>query len=561
MDQSTNLIAGQPTMEPVVAIDVQTYRLGFPGGQSTFMLQSPVPSERVPDGKILVRQEQGQNSNQVAFRALEELAKVDGPPQGTYAHGVVRVPRQECDYREGDAVWLFDEEWKLGRRPDQNTIGVVNLRTWKRLGVSLQEIYWVPKYRKLDHSVGEEELLTICGPPIRRASDRRIYVLAIVQRLRVGNHTASATSSNVLQCELREFVVQEIFSYQNMSQLPDGKSKIEGLFRRIMGGMAQMPLSKGCSLAASQEPFSLPFSQAKVGMASALAIPPAEDDGSRFKRDVAALWSKAMANLTAPPGSAWSTLSHPGLQSKTVEGGNEWAGPQPQKICNLPARQCRTPPHIFFVHNATRPSLANLVPTHHHLLDHECPSGGQHEMHCVFTSPRVPKCIIPHTVKHNCCKTRLYPPNKRICQPPALVEAPPANGRVVVKQGSGTVMMTTRTTTTTSVKDEEEYADLPIDVQSMPLDPQRDFDVMGWRDYGAGQRNDLVNGKWICAGLSIEGVVGDLSRVVAARLDAASGPMEGVEKEPETFGDRHMYEDGNVAVYGDDAAMEAGDGE
>lgn len=350
----------------------------------------------------------------------------------------------------------------------------------------------------------------------------------------------------------REFVEQELFRYQNMSKLPDGKSKTEEVFRRVMGDMTEMPLPDVSS--------QLFIPEARAATASALATPPAEDDDSsigvedesRFQRDVAALWSKAMANLTGPPGPPWSALGrHPGLQSRTTEGshGDGWTEAQPRtRTCNLPARQCRTPPQTFFASDATRPSLTNPFPTHHHLLDHECPSGSEHEIHCVYTSPHVPRCIIPTTVKHNCCQTRVFPRNKGIGTPPALrLAAPQATAPggvvVVVKHGSGM----------TSVKDEEVYADLPIDVRPMALDPQRDFDAVGWREYGAGQRNDLVNGRWICAGMSVDGVVGDLPSVMAACVDAATVAVGGREREEsESFGDRHFYEDENVGDYGDD---------
>lgn len=285
--------------ELIVTVAVRNSRLILPNGRSRFLLQCPVPHAGSHDDKILVRQDQDANNNEVTFRAPGQLVSVDDPPHRTYIHGIFIVSRPDENCQKGDAVWLHDANWKPGSKLDPDAIAVVNLRTWECLTVGLWEVCWVPKYRKLEHRDGEEELLTISGPPSRHALTRKTYVLAIVQRMRVVNDTDP--TSDALCLEVMELVEQELFKYQNLSSLPEGTRRIQELFGRLLSGITY----NHANLLDNPNPVSR---EPMAGTASLLATPPSEDVDSpveededpEFERDAQELISEGMANLSRP---------------------------------------------------------------------------------------------------------------------------------------------------------------------------------------------------------------------------------------------------------------------
>lgn len=302
MDDQVPLGLGQRTLgSTTVTVDVQSYQLVFPNGRSEFLLQSPLSHDGPHGGKLLVRQERGARNNEVSFRDPQQLSRVESPPCSTYVHGIILKPPHEGNSRDGDAVWLSDEHWEPGSQIKQHEIRVVNLRTWERLTVSLEDVCWVPKYRKLDRGEGEEELLTVSGPPVRSTSNKLTYLLAIVQRLRGDNYTAS-TSDDGPRLEVKEIVEQEQFKYQNLNKLPDGTKRIKEHFERLLHDHAsnQVPTTN---------PIRPRLREAISRTVSGLVTPPSEyidcyDDeaeDSEFERDAEMLTRAGMANLTRAP--------------------------------------------------------------------------------------------------------------------------------------------------------------------------------------------------------------------------------------------------------------------
>jgi len=155
---------------------------------------------------------------------------------------------------------------------NQTSISAVNLRTWEPITVPLGDACWIPKFRKIDCGVHEEELLTISGPPVKK-KDRKLYLLAIVQRFRLVNGTTT------VEVELREIVEQGSFKYQNLTALPDGKWRISELFHRSLASVApafyEMELEKQTTNPSNT-------GMAQVGRASdqitSYATPPPEDE-------------------------------------------------------------------------------------------------------------------------------------------------------------------------------------------------------------------------------------------------------------------------------------------
>lgn len=287
--------------EAGVTVDIQNYRLILPSGHSTFLFQCPIPQPELHDETFLVRQDQDVYNNEVSFKAPGQLVSVDDLPHTTYAHGVMLASRPGEDCRKGDSVWLYDAHWKPGSELDPTTAAVVNLRTWKCLTVGLREVCWVPKFRKLDHGVGEEELLTISGRPVRHTLSKKTYFLAIVQRLRTGDDLGTNRDGPGL--EIKEFVEQEIFKYQNLCKLADGAKKIKELFDRALSKRTSSPVNP-----VGQSRL-LPRGQTAGPLASVLATPPSEDDDyligededSEFEREAKQLISEGMAKLIRPP--------------------------------------------------------------------------------------------------------------------------------------------------------------------------------------------------------------------------------------------------------------------
>lgn len=217
-----------------ITIEVDCYRPVYLNGFSTVLLQSPVSPERQASNEMLVRQDQGQYKNEVSFKPSAQVSRVSCGSRSTYAHGVLVQSRLDRGHRKGDRVWLTETacEDTYESIKDQRHIVAVNLRTWEPVTVALDDVCWIPKFRKIDCGEDEEELLTISGPPVRK-NDRKIYLLAIVQRLCLRNGTTS-----VQRVEMSEIVEQDCFKYQNLTALPDGKCRISDLFHRSLAAVA-----------------------------------------------------------------------------------------------------------------------------------------------------------------------------------------------------------------------------------------------------------------------------------------------------------------------------------
>lgn len=462
-------------MEARITIAVEAYRPSYATGQNMIHLQSPISSERRPGDEILVRQDRGEFKNKITFRKPEELVKLDGGPRTAYADGVLLRPDPTNGHREGDRLWL-DES--AARRPRAG-ITAVNLRTWEYMTVALDDVCWVPKYRKLDCGEDDlQELLTISGPTVKRP--KRGYVLAVVQRLRHRDGTFEVEG-----LEFREIVEQDLWKYQNLTALPDGSKRIEELFRRTLASVrpdafsyldsdqenATQPSSGGSGTAAgSSRAVSLTPSASDITEGTSLSIDidyslMDEEEDPAIKQRRLALERKVMAKKARKP-----TPLLPG---------------PPPVICNL-GHKCPTPPKIFF--QANMPTLENLYPKHHHQGDHKCPAGAAHELHCVFQFRTDGKgrefvdktsCTIPPSVRHTCCTTNARPPNKPFAPPPPTVQVGAAG--VVVRRARGG-----RGAGVFSVVGEldSDYTDLPVEVEEMPFEPARDLDEVGRRAFG-----------------------------------------------------------------------------
>ena len=175
-----------------ITIEVDYYRPVYLDGSSTVLLQSPISPERQSSNAVLVRQDQGQYKNEVSFKPAAQVNRVSCASHRTYAHGVLIQTDADRGYRKGDRVWLTEtaREDRNVSFQGQTSIVAVNLRTWAPITVALEDVCWIPKFRKIDCGEDEEELLTISGPTVRK-HDRKIYLLAIVQRLRLSSGTTT----------------------------------------------------------------------------------------------------------------------------------------------------------------------------------------------------------------------------------------------------------------------------------------------------------------------------------------------------------------------------------
>lgn len=254
-----------------ITIDVDYYRPVYLDGSSTVLLQSPISPEHQSRNAILVRQDQGQYKNEVSFKPAAQVNRVSCGSHSTYAHGVLLQSQLDRGYRKGDRIWLTEtaREDRSVLVQDQSSIVAVNLRTWAPITVALDHVCWIPKFRKIDCGEGDEELLTISGPPVRK-HDRKIYLLAIVQRLRLGNDKTTVES-----VKLREIVEQDSFKYQNLTALPDGKRRASELFHRSLAAVAPSFLETG-----RQGPSTNPSNtdMPQIGNGPSLATPPPEEE-------------------------------------------------------------------------------------------------------------------------------------------------------------------------------------------------------------------------------------------------------------------------------------------
>lgn len=575
-----------------ITIEVDYYRPVYLDGSSTVLLQSPVSPEHQPSTAILVRQDQGQYKNEVSFKPAAQVSRVSCGSHSTYAHGVLVQSKPDRGYRKGDRVWLTEtarEDKNVSVR-DQTIIAAVNLRTGAAIMLALDDVCWIPKFRKIDCGEDEEELLTISGPPVRK-QDRKIYLLAIVQRLRLSDNTTT-----VERVELREIVEQDSFKYQNLTALPDGKRRTSELFHRSLAAVAPTFFEPGL-----QGPTTTPSSTGMPqvgngpGQIISLATPPPEEETSEN--------ASPNFNISLP---LTEGEDDPDVRRKmqelqrVVEAKKARkckplipAGPTPADTCNLGDR-CPTPHRVFF--HANRPSLENPYPRHHHRPDHECPIGAAHAVHCVFrflagrdvADKRL--CIIPATVKHHCCETNARPVNKTFRRRPEMIDG--GHGSVQVTGGRGTISMVS------GRELELEHCGVPVEVRPMPFVPERDFDELGRRLYGQKEKvgvpedegarpspgkttGDSIEESDDAGQCRLHAVLG-LSREhqqihqgrpcvladpspASARMSARPAPGSAAsrpivleehedEEEPDAFGDRHFYGDDDF-----DEEMDLGD--
>lgn len=258
-----------------ITIEVDYYRPVYLDGSSTVLLQSPVSPERQSSNAVLVRQDQGQYKNEVSFKPAAQVNRVSCGSHKTYAHGVLLQSHAGRGYRKGDRVWLTEtgREDRNVSVQGQTNIVAVNLRTWAPITVALKDVCWIPKFRKIDCDEDEEELLTISGPPVRK-HDRKIYLLAIVQRLRLSGGTTAVEG-----VELREIVEQDSFKYQNLTALPDGKRRTSELFHRSLAAVAPTFFETALQrLTASPSSTGLPQIGSGPAQPISLATPPPEEE-------------------------------------------------------------------------------------------------------------------------------------------------------------------------------------------------------------------------------------------------------------------------------------------
>lgn len=571
-----------------ITIEVEYYRPVHADSSSTILLQSPVSLERQSGNAILVRQDQGQYKNEVSFKPAAQVHKVSCGSHRTYAHGVLLQSSPDRKYRKGDRVWLMDRNVSV---QNQTNVTAVNLRTWTSMTIALGHVCWVPKFRKIDCGEDEEELLTISGPPVRK-QDRKMYLLAIVQRLRLSDEMTT-----VERVEMREIVEQDSFKYQNLTGLPDGEQRISELFHRSLASVAPTFFDVGLQAPVTSLPNRFIPQVGRVSdQAISLVTPPPEEE---LGGDASPDFSISLPQIEDEPDPEVRRKMEE-LQ-RVVEAKKARkckplipAAPPPADICNLGER-CPTPHRVFF--HANRPSLENPYPRHHHRPGHECPIGAAHAVHCVFrflegrNVPDKRLCIIPATVRHHCCETNARPVNKTFRRRPEMVSG--GQGSVQVTGGRGTVSMVSGQDLET-----EQHCGVPFEVHPMPFVPERDLDELGWQLYG---HHEKVRGLVECEGSSTAPSPGDchtgdghgkdgaaaagqcrlyavpgLSREhqqihqgrpcllvnpspgvppsaralpppapgsAASRPIVLEGEDEGEEEEPDVFGDRHFYGD------------------
>lgn len=461
-----------------ITIEVEYHRPVHVDGYSTTLLQSPVSPESQSANTILVRQDHGQYKNEVGFKPASQLYKVDCGRHWTHAHGVLIQSSPDRSYRKGDRIWLTEtaDEDRNSSVQDRTNIMAVNLRTWTPMTIALGSVCWIPKFRKIDCGEDEEELMTISGPPVKK-QDRKMYLLAIVQRLKLSNDTTF-----VERVELREIVEQDSFKYQNLTVLPDGHQRISGLFHRSLAALApaffEMELqAPSTSLSNAVMP--------RVGRASDQAIslvtPPPEDEPTQNASPDFSIGLLHIEDGLDPEVRRKIAELQRAVEAKKARKCRPLipAAPPPADRCNLGER-CPTPHRVFF--HANRPSLENLYPRHHHRPNHECPIGAAHTVHCVFRfleARNVPDkrlCIIPATVRHHCCETNARPVNKTFRRRPEMVDG--GHDSVRVMGGRGTVSVVSGQELET-----EQHCGVPFEVRSMPLVPERDLDELGWQLY------------------------------------------------------------------------------
>ncbi|KUI61918.1 hypothetical protein VP1G_09076 [Cytospora mali] len=508
-------------MDTRVTVAVEDYRSTCANGREKYLLQSPISPDRRPGRHVLVRQDQGEQKNEVAFKMPEELVKLDSAPKRTYAHGILLRPKN----RKGDPIWLMESASKsLGGVSVQNRthIAAVNLRTWESIRVALEDVCWIPKYRKIDCSEDDDELLTISGPLVKKY-DARTYFLAVVQRLRVRDGILEAE-----RAEVAEMIEQDTWKYQNLTALADGERRIKELFRRCLACVAPVtfldvdtdeddatqPSTEGLETDTGTEPdraISLSSSPPDdiledLSLSIIIDVSPVEgeDDPVMIQRHLD-LERKVLTKLARPPEPIFPD------------------GP-PLGICNL-GHRCPTPSSIFF--EANMPTIENPYPKHHHIEDHDCVIGSAHELHCVFQYRKYGKdrevidrrsCIIPPNVRHTCCNPNAWPKNKWLFRPPSnMMDV--GEGEVVVRQGY-------RGSFSVVGDRESDFSDLPVAVQDIAFDPSRDLDELGRRLFGYREKVGMMEEatKWINS--FCDSVSSNCERPVHARQQQQPQPQQ-----------------------------------
>lgn len=220
-----------------LTVDVQNYRLSVT--PTRFLLQRPSTPVTWDGPKTLVREDGGgPNRNAVSFKNPGDLVPAEDGYHTAHVHGIVRQSDLEGgEYQEGDQLWLCEGTGKYAiNRQKQDEVRVVNLRTWQQVTVPLDRVLWVPMYRRPSQLDGasegaqEPQLITLAGPARRRVTNKKNYILAVVQQVMRPHH------DQVVRVELQELTEREIYlapGCENLRHIPGGDAITEEICRRI----------------------------------------------------------------------------------------------------------------------------------------------------------------------------------------------------------------------------------------------------------------------------------------------------------------------------------------
>lgn len=259
---------------------------------------------------------------------------------------------------------------------------------------------------------------------------------------------------------------------------------------------------------------------------------------------------------------------------------------QPYQKCNFPRGQCPTPA-IFF----NRPEYTSELRAHYHVPDDWCALGPAHELHCVYryANDRRRDCLLGSNVQHACCvRGEGGGPGgnnrrRKICRPLTILSVPSSS--TIERDGRGAIRMVEGGRGQGGGGDGqggaeavELFVDLPFKTVPMVPDFTRDLDSLGDRDYGVGERTDLVGREWVLGRENVfgEGMImltppgmttsswsplGNAQQNLGAEQGVVGGGGVGVDDSgdgADAFADRHLdlneYEDGDgdgVDVFAD----------
>lgn len=292
-----------------LTVDVQNYRLSVT--PTRFLLQRPSTPATWDEPKTLVREDGGgPNRNAVSFKNPGDLVPAEDGYHTAHVHGIIRQSDLEGGkYQEGDQLWLCEGTGKYANnRQKQDEVRVVNLRTWQQVTVPLDRVLWVPMYRRPSQLDGasegaqEPQLITLAGPARRRVTNKKNYILAIVQQV---------VRPHQVRVELQELTEWEIYlapGCENLRHIPGGDAITQEVCRRIrtiqehkLDATAAAAATAAVSSAASSSPVAPPAPAGTILPAHGWRTPPPPPSSMYWQQQQHDLHMAAPAALVTPP--------------------------------------------------------------------------------------------------------------------------------------------------------------------------------------------------------------------------------------------------------------------